>query len=166
MQITARTQAYRDNWDATFGRKPVLTLSERDFDKFVDAEETDEPNQALKDAAERYYGHLDPAMDRFLCMNEQEWADKFQLHCYTNGTDTIVAHDQDHAWEVWQQYLEVDLQEDLKDYTKEDYYPLDQVPDDQPITIVEYDRDGPTETKRAVEWAALNGVGFLCTTEY
>ncbi len=71
------SQQYRDNWDGIdWGPKihqgedyidlsfklkgrPVptaeeLKLTERDFNKFVDALETDEPNQALKDAAKRF----------------------------------------------------------------------------------------------------------------
>ena len=82
-----------------------------------------------------------------------------ELHCYTNDTDTVIAHDQEEAWDVWLKYLTEDIGDNKCD-SMEEYYPLDMIPDDQDIEIV------AKTTKTAGQWAQLRGVGFLCTTEY
>jgi hypothetical protein len=89
------------------------------------------------------------------------------LHCYTNGTDWVVARDVDDAWNVWCDYKCMTRDEaDLNMVWR-------QVPDDERIAIavdsdgdiVAYDDAFDMLERTAAEWAAHEGPGFLCKEE-
>lgn len=78
------------------------------------------------------------------------------LYVWTDKTEWVVASTIE------------DVREVLREHRREDDIVLGdfaKLPDDKLITIV--DEDGVLKTsKTAAEWAAENGRGFLCSTEY
>ena len=112
-----------------------------------------------------------------------------ELRLWRIGPDTVIAHDEADAFAVWSEHCG----ERIEDYEREGAEPID---DTKPFTIVDDDtpqRDCPLGcatwavtdlahaidrtghhptcshahvTKTAAEWAASNGRGFLCSTEY
>ena len=90
------------------------------------------------------------------------------LHVFTMliGPDTVVARDFDDAWTVWAEAYG----EDRADYEEHDQWR--RRPDGERLSIINEDRASvsPDEwtrtTKTCGEWAAENGRGFLCSTEY
>ena len=78
------------------------------------------------------------------------------LYVWTDKTELVVASTIE------------DVREVLREHRREDDIVLGdfaKLPDDKLITIV--DEDGVLKTsKTAAEWAAENGRGFLCSTEY
>jgi hypothetical protein len=92
-----------------------------------------------------------------------------ELHCFTNGTDTIVAEDLSHAISIWREIIAENASDD-------DFDPFEQVPDNKLLIIgfedeldrwpVGDDQHGIYHTATASAWANCVGKGFLCSTEY
>jgi hypothetical protein len=88
------------------------------------------------------------------------------LHCFTNGSDTVIAGDIDDAWAVWC----ADTGERRSDYGGTVWL---QLGDNEVIGLcvdenyepVEHDGGELLELTTA-EWAAKLGRCILCTTEY
>lgn len=81
------------------------------------------------------------------------------MKVFTNGIDTVVADDLADVERVFEEHTGYRF--------AHEGMPLDdwrEVPSDKRITIGNLD-DGP-ETRTAVEWAQLEGRGFLCSTEW
>jgi hypothetical protein len=83
------------------------------------------------------------------------------LHCWTNGIDTVVASSAEEAREVA-----------VKMYGPDDIDAVDgddggwsQIPDDKVLSIYE-DMPGTTTKLTAAEWVKRHGAGFLCSTEF
>lgn len=83
-----------------------------------------------------------------------------ELHCYTDDTDTVVAASIEDARAAWKAHLGDDREHDDTDY------PFELVPDEQKLRIDNAFDDGKMVEKAAGDWAASNGRGFLCSTEY
>ena len=87
------------------------------------------------------------------------------LHCYTDGTDTVVALSPEDALLAWAEHIG-----DIE-YRDEGDASFGQLPDDKPLSIIcdedgNPDDEGEAITKTAAEWARDQGRGFLCSTEY
>jgi hypothetical protein len=86
---------------------------------------------------------------------------KTDLHVFTDGTDTVVAKDLPDVQRVYEEHVMVKFVDEgmsLDDW--------EQVHDDEPIAINDYDGHGGKLTLTAKEWAARDGRCFLCSTEY
>lgn len=85
------------------------------------------------------------------------------MKVFSDDTDTWVAEDLADVARVFEEHNGFSL--DDESLTLRDF---EQVPDDQPITICNvHDRGADDkETRTAAEWAALNGRGLLCSTEW
>lgn len=79
-----------------------------------------------------------------------------ELHCYTNGTDTVVASDEDDGASVVAEHLGERV---------EDVGALHRVDDATVLKILD-EETGASVAKTAAEWARSNGRGFLCSTEW
>lgn len=102
------------------------------------------------------------------------------LHCFTNGTDTVVAHDLDDARLAMAEYSEgsdvagirpIDDEKDLSIWTDDGLCYGEECPKcgyARATTRNGHDRTCPIgcPRKTAAEWARENGRGFLCSTEY
>lgn len=85
------------------------------------------------------------------------------LKVFTDGTDKVVALDLFDARLVWEEFHGSTFEGEgmmLDDWR--------QLPEDDPITIMNYNDGGPSDklTKTAAEWSVFNGRGFLCSTEF
>lgn len=83
------------------------------------------------------------------------------LHLFTDGTDTVVARDLADVPACYSDHVGISFSEEgmsLADW--------EQIPDDKPIAIHNYDDNGGTLTLTAREWADRDGRCFLCSTEY
>lgn len=85
------------------------------------------------------------------------------LHVFSDddGCDSVVAYSAEDAWAVWQEQTG----------EKRDDYPdkrWEQDPDEEPLSILEETDEGEMvrTTRTRAEWCALNGRGFLCSTEW
>lgn len=82
--------------------------------------------------------------------------EKQTLHVWTDDAEWVVASSLDDVRAVLREHRgDDDIL--IEDFTK--------LPDDKVITISDEDGSGKT-SKTAAEWAAENGRGFLCSTEY
>lgn len=87
-----------------------------------------------------------------------------ELRVWTDDTDTVVAADLADAQKVWEEHHGSTFEQEMM--TLDDW---SQVPDDKPITIHNVDGRGTDDDKltlTAAEWAARDGRGFLCSTEW
>lgn len=85
------------------------------------------------------------------------------MHVWTNTTDTVVAADIADAQRVWEEKIGATFEQEGMSI-----YDWRQVPDDEVITIRNVHDRGwdDAETRTAAEWAAQEGRGFLCSTEW
>lgn len=86
------------------------------------------------------------------------------MKVFTDGTLTVVAADLSDAQRVVEAHHGATFEQE--GWTLDDWA---EVPHDESITIRTEDDDGPqgfSTTKTASEWAASDGRGFLCSTEY
>lgn len=76
-------------------------------------------------------------------------------------TDSVVARSPEDAWQVWVSTNG----EDRADYAHLEW---ERMPDEMELTITDDNlpRDQRKQTKTCGEWAASNGRGFLCSTEW
>lgn len=84
------------------------------------------------------------------------------LHLFKlDDTCTVVARDEDDAWAVWCD----SIGEKREDYQGSSW---EQVPDDELVSIIRdvYAEHHVKDTMTAAEWAAKDGRGFLCSTEW
>lgn len=103
-----------------------------------------------------------------------------ELHCFTNGTDTVVAHDIEDARVAMREYLDesdtesirsIDDEKELSIWQDEVLCRGEECPKcghARSSTRNGHDRTCPIgcPRKTAAEWARENGRGFLCSTEY
>ena len=85
------------------------------------------------------------------------------MKVFTNDTDTVVAADLADVERVVEDHYGYTFEQEgmsLDDWSE--------VPPDEPITICNFHNCGPDdkETRTAAEWAATEGRGFLCSTEW
>jgi len=85
------------------------------------------------------------------------------MRVFTNHTDTVVASDLADVERVIEEHCGYTFEQEgmsLDDWSE--------VPSDEPITICNLNDGGPDdkETRTAAEWAALDGRGVLCSTEW
>lgn len=85
------------------------------------------------------------------------------MKVFTNGTDTVVAEDLADVQRVVEAQYGATFEQE--GWTLDEW---EQVPDDKPITICNVDGRGhdDKETRTAAEWAAHDGRGLLCSTEW
>lgn len=84
--------------------------------------------------------------------------DERQLHCFTNGTDTVSAYSVEDALPL------IVYEYDARTYVSDGE--IDQVPDDEVIAVHSDDpSDLPVVSKTAREWAS-QGRGLVCSTEW
>jgi len=86
------------------------------------------------------------------------------LRVFEIGPDKVVAHDEADAWAVWCAHTG----ESRDDYEGEEAREL---PGDEPIRILVDEKgrisdSGALVIMRAEKWAAQEGRGFLCSSEY
>jgi hypothetical protein len=84
------------------------------------------------------------------------------LFLFTDDQDTVVASDMLDAAEVWTKHQGSTYEDAVGDKFDECWR---RIGDDEVIKI-HNDEGGETVTKRAKEWAASNGRGFLCSTDW
>jgi hypothetical protein len=81
------------------------------------------------------------------------------LHVWHDGYDWVVAESAEDAVDV-----ECDITSNrLSDYDPDEWQ---QLPDDKPLKIVDWDGNGTDREQPCAAWVAENGRGFLCSTEY
>lgn len=85
------------------------------------------------------------------------------MKVFTNGTDTVVAPDLDRVPAILHAHYGSTMEEE--GWSLDEWH---EVPDDKPITICNiHDRGADDKlTLTAAEWAARDGAGFLCSTEW
>lgn len=84
------------------------------------------------------------------------------LSLFTDDQDTVVASDMQDAAEVWAKDQGSTYEDAVGDTFDECWR---RIGDDEVIRI-HNDEGGETVVKRAEEWAASNGRGFLCSTDW
>jgi hypothetical protein len=83
------------------------------------------------------------------------------MKCYRFGdVDTVVAADPADAWVVLEAHSG-----DASEYRRAGVEP-DELADSEMLTIHEFDYGDGSRTQTYGEWAAENGRGFLCSTEW
>lgn len=85
------------------------------------------------------------------------------MKVFTNGTDTFVANDLADVANVYFEHTGVTLEQEM--LTLDDFREL---PGDEMKTICNLNDGGVDDkaTKTCAEWAAENGRGLLCSTEW
>ena len=83
------------------------------------------------------------------------------MQVYTNGTDTVVAESIDDVRAVVEAQYGCTMESE--GWSLDEWH---RVKDDKPITITNYDDQGNKLTLTAAEWAARDGRGLLCSTEW
>ena len=85
------------------------------------------------------------------------------MRVFTDDTDTVVAADLADARKVWEEHHGSTFEQEMM--SLEDW---SEVPEDEVITICNFHGNGSDDkvTRTASEWAAQNGRGFLCSTEW
>lgn len=85
------------------------------------------------------------------------------MKVFTNGTDTVVAENLADVQAVIEAQYGATFEQE--GWTLDEWR---EVPSDKPITICNvHDRGSDDkETRTAAEWAALDGRGLLCSTEW
>ena len=80
-----------------------------------------------------------------------------ELHVFTNGDETAVGTDIDHAISETRKLNGLGADE----YDRDEW---EQLPDDQSLTINDEDEGKLVHT--CAEWCVINGPGYLCGTDY
>lgn len=91
---------------------------------------------------------------------EMAWS-RMPLHVFEIGPDTLIAHDVEDAWRLFERQTGLKRGDD----DIGDDEPI-QVPDDRPLKIQIEEGSPEAVTLTAAEWCQREGRGFLCSTEY